>query len=166
MKEATIKSLVLAVPIAIVQAFVFFHLRGLPETPQNASVLWFGFLLLAGIFLHELIHMFTWAVFARKPLSAFKLGFLWAAFTPYAHCKEPMTIRPYRVGSFAPGLLLGIIPWLASLFNGDVLLFFFGLAYTSAAGGDFLILWLLRNVKPNTLVEDHPSNAGCYVYEE
>jgi hypothetical protein len=77
-----------------------------------------------------------------------------------------MDIFPYRIGAAAPGFLLGIIPWLISLFNGSLLLFFFGLAYTSAAGGDFLVLWLLRPVKPNTLVEDHPSNAGCYVYEQ
>jgi hypothetical protein len=110
--------------------------------------------------------MFTWALFARKPLSTFKLGFQWASLTPYAHSREPMDILPYRIGSFAPGLVLGIIPWLISLFNGDVLLFLFGFLYTSAAGGDFLILWLLRRVKPNTLVEDHPTNAGCYVFEE
>ena len=77
-----------------------------------------------------------------------------------------MDIFPYRIGSLAPGLILGVIPWLISLFNGDVLLFFFGLAYTSAAGGDFLILWLLRKVKRNSLVEDHPTNAGCYIFEE
>jgi uncharacterized protein (TIGR04206 family) len=76
-----------------------------------------------------------------------------------------MDIRPYRIGSYMPGLLLGILPWLVSLFTGDVLLFLFGFLYTSAAGGDLLILWIIRNVKPNTLVEDHPTNAGCYIYE-
>jgi hypothetical protein len=109
--------------------------------------------------------MFAWALFAKKPLSVFKLGFQWKSITPYAHCKEPMDIQPYRVGSFAPGLLLGILPWMASLFTGDILLFLFGLLYTIAAGGDFLILWIIRNVKPGTLVEDHPTNAGCYVFE-
>jgi hypothetical protein len=42
----------------------------------------------------------------------------------------------------------------------------FGLLYTTAAGGDFLVLWILRNIKPNTLVEDHPTNAGCYIIEQ
>jgi hypothetical protein len=166
MKEATVKSLALAAPVAIIQAFIFFHLHKIPGLPENVNMLWFAFLLFAGIFIHELIHLFVWSVSARKPLSAFKLGFQWASLTPYAHCREPMNIFPYRIGSVAPGLLLGIIPWFISLFNGNVLLFLFGLAYTSAAGGDFLILWLLHKVKPNTLVEDHPSNAGCYVYEE
>jgi hypothetical protein len=45
--------------------------------------------------------------------------------------------------------------------SGD--LFWFSLIHTAAAGGDWLILWLIRGVKAGSLVEDHPSNAGCYV---
>ena len=165
MGEAASKSLKIAIPIAAFQTILFFLIHGLPAMPANANIALYGFLLLFGIFVHELIHMFTWALFAKKSLSAFTLGFQWKSLTPYAHCKEPMDIQPYRIGSFAPGLLLGILPWLISLFTGDFLLFFFGLLYTTAAGGDFLILWIIRNVKPNTLVEDHPTNAGCYIFE-
>jgi hypothetical protein len=166
MSEAAGKSLLIAIPIAIIQVVSFFLLHGNPSTPVNANMTAYGFLLLFGILIHELIHMFTWALFAKKPLRVFKLGFQWKTLTPYAHCKEPMTIEPYRLGSFAPGLLLGFFPWVISLFSGNILLFFFGLLYTTAAGGDFLILWIIRNIKPNTLVEDHPTNAGCYVIEQ
>ncbi len=166
MSEAMSKSLLISIPIAILQALPFFLLYGFPAMPKNANMVVYGFLLLFGILAHELIHMFAWALFARKPLNVFKLGFQWKSFTPYAHCKEPMDIRPYRIGSYAPGLLLGILPWLVSLFTGDVLFFLFGFLYTSAAGGDLLILWIIRNVKPNTLVEDHPINAGCYIIEQ
>ena len=34
-----------------------------------------------------------------------------------------------------------------------------------AAGGDWLVLWLLRGVSPGAFVEDHPTRAGCYVLE-
>lgn len=166
MSEATGKSLLIAIPIAIIQAVPFFLIHGFPAISVNANMTFYGFLLLSGILIHELIHMFTWAISAKKPLSVFKLGFQWKSLTPYAHCKEPMDIRPYRIGSFAPGLLLGLLPWLLSLLTGDLLLFFFGFLYTTAAGGDFLILWIIRNIKPNTLVEDHPTNAGCYVIEQ
>ena len=165
MSEATSKSLVIAIPIAILQVIPFLLLHGFPSLSNNANMAAYGFVLLFGILAHELIHMFAWALFAKKPLSAFKLGFQWKSLTPYAHCKHPMDIQPYRIGSFAPGLLLGLLPWIISLFTGDILLFFFGFLYTTAAGGDFLILWIIRNVKPNTLVEDHPTNAGCYIYE-
>jgi hypothetical protein len=166
MGEAAGKSLLIAMPIAIIQVVSFFLIHGYLIVPANTNMAVYGFLLLFGIFIHELIHMFTWALFAKKSLRAFKLGFQWKALTPYAHCKEPMDIQPYRIGSFTPGLLLGILPWIASLFTGDILLFFYGLLYTTAAGGDFLILWIIHNVKPNTLVEDHPSNAGCYIFEQ
>ena len=166
MSKTAGKSLLIAIPIAIIQVATFFLIHGYPAIPVNAKITAYGFLLLFGILIHELIHMFSWALFAKKPLSVFKLGFQWKSLTPYAHCKEPMDIHPYRIGSFAPGLLLGILPWIISLFTGDVLLFFFGFLYTTAAGGDFLILWLIRDIKPNTLVEDHPTNAGCYVIEQ
>ena len=166
MNEAASKSLLIAIPIAILQAIPFFLIYGFPAIPAKVNIIVYGFLLLFGILVHELIHMFAWALFAKKSLEAFKLGFQWQSLTPYAHCKEPMDIQPYRIGSFAPGLLLGILPWLVSLFTGDILLFFFGFLYTTAAGGDFLILWIIRHIKPNTLVEDHPTNAGCYIIEQ
>lgn len=166
MSEATAKSLVIAIPIAILQVIPILIPHGFPTPSNNPNMTVYGFVLLFGILAHELIHMFAWALFAKKPLSAFKLGFQWKTLTPYAHCKEPMDIRPYRIGSFAPGLLLGILPWSISLLTGDLLLFIFGLLYTTAAGGDFLILWIIRKIKPNTLVEDHPTNAGCYIIEQ
>jgi hypothetical protein len=165
MSEATIKSLLIAIPVAIIQIVPFFLLHGFPAILPNANMTVYEFLLLFGILIHELIHMFVWAFFAKKSLQTFKLGFQWKTLTPYAHCKEPMDIQPYRIGSFAPGVLLGVLPWLISLFTGNILLFFYGLLYTTAAGGDFLILWIIRNIKPNTLVEDHPTHAGCYVFE-
>jgi hypothetical protein len=166
MSEAASKSLLIAVPIAIIQVIPFFLIHGYPAIPANSTITIYGFLLLFGILIHELIHMFSWALFAKKPLSAFKLGFQWKSLTPYAHCKEPMDIRPYRIGAFAPGFILGILPWLVSLVTGDVLFLFYGFLFTIAASGDLLILWLIRGIKPNTLVEDHPTKAGCYVIEQ
>jgi hypothetical protein len=166
MSEAASKSLLVAIPIAILQVAPFILIYGFPAISANTNITVYGFLLLFGILIHELIHMFAWALYAKKSLQGFKLGFQWKTLTPYAHCKEPMDIQPYRIGSFAPGLLLGILPWLISLFTGNALLLFYGLLYTTAAGGDFLILWIIRNIKPNTLVEDHPANAGCYIIEQ
>jgi hypothetical protein len=166
MSEAANKSLLIAVAIAVIQIVPFFLAHGRPAISTHINIILYGFLLLFGILLHELIHMLTWALFTKKPLKAFRLGFQWQSLAPYAHCKESMDIRPYRIGSFAPGLLLGILPWFISLFTGDILLFFFGFLYTTAASGDFFVLWVLRNIRPNTLVEDHPTNAGCFVIEQ
>jgi len=37
--------------------------------------------------------------------------------------------------------------------------------FTIAAGGDFIVLWILRKTDSNNLVEDHPTRAGCFIYE-
>ena len=101
----------------------------------------------------------------RKPLSSIKFGFQWKTLTPYAHIKEPVEVNVYRIGAFMPGFILGILIYFISLIFGDGNLFWFSVIHTTAAGGDWLILWLIRNVKACALVEDHPTNAGCYVLE-
>jgi hypothetical protein len=104
-------------------------------------------------------------VFGQTRFSAIKFGFQWKSLTPYAHLREPVEVNAYRAGAFMPGFLLGILPYLLSLGLGDGNLFWFSLIHTAGASGDWLILWLIRNVRPGTQVQDHPTHAGCYVLE-
>jgi hypothetical protein len=126
----------------------------------------FLLLVIAGIFVHEYLHKISWAIFGKKPLSTITFGFQLKTLTPYTHCKESMDVVGYRWGALMPGLLLGILPTLIAVFNGDGSILIYGLLFIFTAGGDFLILWLIRNVKNGTQVEDHPSRAGCYVLEK
>jgi hypothetical protein len=41
----------------------------------------------------------------------------------------------------------------------------YGVIFLIAAAGDFIVLWVLRGVPGDVLVEDHPTRAGCYVYD-
>jgi len=118
-----------------------------------------------GVVAHEYLHALTWRLLGRKPSSAIKFGVQWKALTPYAHCKEPLRARAYRWGAAMPGLVLGILPALAGVLTGNGWVMLFGIFFTLAAGGDAIILWLIRSVGPEQLVEDHPSKAGCYVLE-
>ncbi len=77
-----------------------------------------------------------------------------------------MFAKPYRIGAVMPLILLGILPSLYAIAEGQAGLIAFGLFFTFAAGGDMLILWLLRDIPANALVEDHPTRAGCYVLVE
>lgn len=124
---------------------------------------WAVLLLVAGTVVHELLHGAAWAVFARKPWSAIQIGFQWKTLTPFAHCREPMPVGPYRIGAAVPGLVLGLVPALAGIAAGWGGVFLFGLLFTVAAAGDLLILWLLRNVPAGRYVDDHPTRAGCLV---
>lgn len=119
--------------------------------------------LAAGVVAHEMLHVWAWRLAGRVPAETVRLGFQWKTLTPYAHCSVPMPARAYRIGAAAPGVVLGLLPALAGLALGHGALFLFGLLFTLAAGGDAVILWLLRDVPPERLVKDHPSRAGCLV---
>ncbi len=120
---------------------------------------------LIGILLHELIHALSWKYFGGMSWDKIKIGFQWKTITPYAHCSEPVRASVYRIGTAAPAVILGLIPSIAAAITGNGWIMTFGFLFTVAAGGDFLILWLIRKVDGNSLIEDHPVKAGCYVIE-
>ncbi len=60
-------------------------------------------------------------------------------------------------------LVLGILPSLIGIGIGNGWIMFFGFLFTVAAGGDLLVLWLIRDVRLSQLVEDHPTQLGCYL---
>lgn len=123
-------------------------------------------ILIASIFVHELLHGLSFMLLGKKPFSAIKFGFQLETFTPYAMCKEPVRAGVYRLAIAMPFLILGALPTLIGLAAGRFWLTLFGLWGITGAGGDLLILWLIRHVDAQTLVEDHPTQAGCYVIED
>ena len=165
MGRANIVVMFVSIPVAILQFAIFVMVHGLRKMETTLGIGLFLGVLFLGVLAHELIHGLAWVIFGRKPFSTIKFGFQWKTLTPYAHLKEPAEINAYRIGGFMPGFFLGILPYIMSIVLGDGNLFWFGLIHTAAAGGDWLILWLIRNVKAGSQVEDHPTNAGCYVIE-
>ncbi|RPI92724.1 MAG: DUF3267 domain-containing protein [Chloroflexi bacterium] len=154
-----------SLPIAILQFLIFNTVRGAADVEMSLNLLVLLIAVFLGIVIHELIHAISFLIFGRKSFSAVKFGIQWKTLTPYAHLKEPVEVNAYRIGAFMPGFLLGILPFFLSLLFVDSNLFLFSLINTAAAGGDWLILWLIRDVQRGMLVEDHPTNAGCYVLE-
>ncbi len=136
--------------------------------PQGAGLgflLIFG-ILISGIILHELIHGITWAKFAKEGFKSIKFGVLWKMITPYCHCKEALNVKQYIIGAITPAIILGIVPSIIAIIIGNFGLLIFGMFFTMAAGGDFLIINLIRKEKSTDLVQDHPSEAGCYIYRK
>lgn len=129
-----------------------------------------GFLLLIlfilGIIAHELIHGITWSRFASKGFKSIKFGVLWKMLTPYCHCKEPLKVKYYIIGALMPAIILGIIPSLISIITGNTLLLLAGIFFTVVAVGDFMIVQLLYKEDMNDYVQDHPSEAGCFIYRK
>lgn len=143
---------------------LFWEGRPLAPPPEGFGVLYTFIVLVAGIVVHELLHALGWMVFAGIPRSNIHIGVRWKLLTPFAHSDVRMSVRGYRWGTFLPGLVLGILPSLLAIVSGSLLLMGFGFFFTATAGGDFLILWLLRKVSGNAQVADHPSRVGAIVY--
>ncbi len=136
--------------------------------PQEVGL---GFLLIIGIMilgivLHELIHGITWAKFAKKGFKSIKFGVVRKMLTPYCYCKEALNVRQYIIGAITPAIIMGIIPAVIAIVIGNLGLLIFGMFFTMAAGGDFLIINLIRKECSSDLVQDHPSEAGCYIYRK
>ena len=119
-----------------------------------------------GIILHELIHGITWAKYTKNGFKSIRFGVLWKFLTPYCHCKEPLLVKHYIIGGIMPAIVLGLFPTLLSFITGNVFLLIFGIFFTMAAFGDFMIIFLLLRENKNSLVLDHPSEVGCYIYRE
>ena len=165
MEKANLVVIVISIPVIILQFAMFLLLHGTDRLRPVGSPVLLIIAVLLGILIHEWIHGFSWMIFGGKSLSAIKFGFQWKTLTPYAHLEEPVEVNAYRLGAFMPGFILGILTYVLSLVLGNGDLFWFSLLHTSASGGDWLILWLIRNIKSGVLVEDHPTQAGCYVLE-
>lgn len=177
--EANVYALVFLLPVILILAVPYFFIW--PEQFTKDQIIKYvqikeGWdfvdwsiiisVILAGIVIHELLHGLGWSFYTKKGWKSIKFGIMWSFLTPYCHCDEPLLMRPYRIGSMLPAILLGIVPAIIAITTGSLGLMVFGFLFTFAAGGDFLILWLLRKEKPNTVVKDHPDKIGCVLFRD
>lgn len=152
----------------VVEFILFVAVWGFEPIKSSSDILlpWYFFpIFIFGIVIHELIHGFSWMFAGKLPFKQMKFGFQIKTLTPYAHCTVPIQKSAYVFGTLMPALILGVFPFLLSLINGNGWIFLFGILFTFAAVGDFLIVYLIRSVSWTALVEDHPENAGCFVYD-
>ncbi len=153
---------------AIAEFALFASVWGFATIKNASDILlpWYFFPIFAvGIVLHELIHGLSWMLGGQLPFAKMKFGFQRKTLTPYAHCTVPIQKSAYVFGTLMPALILGLFPFLLSLINGNGWIFIVSILFTFASAGDFLIVYLIRSVPWSALVEDHPKNAGCFVYE-
>lgn len=124
------------------------------------------FIMILGIVAHELIHGITFSFFTKRGFKSIKFGIVWKMLTPYCHCKEPLLVKHYIIGGIMPAIILGFLPFIYSLITGNLLWLVFAIFFTAAAIGDFYIIFILRNENKNSMVLDHPSEVGCFIYRE
>lgn len=122
-------------------------------------------LFIVGVVVHELIHGLTWACYAKSGWKSISFGMIWKMLTPYCHCDEPMRIPGYMMGAMMPCIILGVIPAVVALFIGNLPLLAWGILFIASAAGDIWMTWLLTKENPKSLVLDHPSEAGFYIFD-
>ena len=164
--SANLYTLAISIPLVavLIALYVAFSPKAGPVgLPSNLEGLLFVTALVLGMVLHEIIHAVGWAYFGQLPLRRIRIGFHRRTLTPYAHAVDPMPARSYRLGAALPALVLGAIPFLVGMIIGRPAIALFGMVFSFAAGGDLLVLWVIRNVDARAMVQDHPSRAGCLV---
>lgn len=170
---ANIFAILIIIPVALIYGLPYYliwqpeinvanFIGGIVDTH---GLLNFGIMII-GIILHELIHGITWAIFAKNGFKSIKFGILWKMLTPYCHCKEPLKVKHYMIGAIMPAIILGQIPSIIAIIIGNSWLLVFGMFFSVAAGGDFLIVNLISKENKDDLVQDHPSEAGCFIYRK
>ncbi|MCF7858402.1 MAG: DUF3267 domain-containing protein [Candidatus Cloacimonetes bacterium] len=127
------------------------------------NLLYFIIAVVLGSFLHELLHAIGFIIFGKISVTKIKIGIKWKYIAPFAHCKIAVKAKIYLIALLLPAIVLGIIPAFIALILGIGWLMIYGIVFTILAGGDLLVLWLIRKVNSNQMVQDHPTRCGCYV---
>ena len=165
MLVANLMAIGMFVVIGAVLGIAFYSIHGSRELDSwNDMLLWFVLLMVLGIAVHELIHGITWLILTHNSFRHLSFGFLPGGV--YCHIDVPMTKRQYVIGAMMPLLLLGILPTLVAFFNGSLLWLLLGIVFIVSAAGDMMIVWVIRKEPADVLVYDHPSEAGCYIYQK
>jgi hypothetical protein len=118
--------------------------------------------LLAGVVIHELLHGVTWSFFVPGGMRSIRFGIHWKLLAPYCHCKAPIKVLHYKLGSVMPLFILGILPAFIGIIIGNSMLLLFGILFSWAACGDIISLFMLRSLANHSYVYDHPLKMGFY----
>ena len=160
--------LLLCVPFLVL--FIMIHDFKPFETGENYTRNYLLFIVLTLVFIvvHELIHGITFSRFTKNGFKDISFGVIWKSLNPYCACKQALERNKYLTALLMPGFVLGVIPSIISLINGNAWWLYMGLLMISSAGGDILIgkMILEHDDKKGSLYLDHPTNIGLVVFEK
>jgi hypothetical protein len=110
-----------------------------------------------GIVFHEALHAVGFAGFGGAHWRSIRFGVY--KMVAYCQCDVPISTPGFRSAVAFPGVALGLFPLAVGLTTGLAWLTVFGALLTSAALGDLLTLWVLRNVPPTAKIVYRPHIA-------
>ena len=166
---ANIFGLVFAVPVFALGFAAFIMKNGTDGLMLSLrELLLFIVGLIVLIVLHEFVHGLVWGMYAEHYYKDIHFGIVKKYLTPYCTCTMPLRKGPYIAGGIMPLIVLGILPSVASVFNGSYLMLLLGLIMTVAAAGDIMIVWQLLRYKTDAkdvFCLDHPTMSGLVIFE-
>lgn len=172
-KKVNIISIIVTFAIFALGVFAFYKLNPEIDIFGSLGVTAFVVLMIIGFIVltvvHELIHGLTFSLFTPKGFKNIDFGFDRKNFMPYCTCDAPIHSGGYLLASLMPLILLGIILTIIAFCVKSYLILVLGLAMIAGAMGDIIVSWLIlknRSKEKETLVLDHPTNIGCYIYEK
>jgi len=162
-------SLVIALPLFMMLMFIFMAIWGDDRLGYSLilfaqyPILFFG-VLIGGYLLHQVIHGLTWQ-WLSGDADTVKYVIRWKSLAISAEITKTMDIFPFVMGLIMPGLVLGVLPMMMSFIDGSGALLLISLIFVLAASDDWFMLWKLRNVESDAIVENHPTRTGVFVYQ-
>ena len=167
--RANVFAVVFAIPVFIIGFGAYFAVNNGGSFGFELSDLLIALGAMFGLtVIHELVHGLTWSRFSENGWGDIEFGFMKEYLTPYCTCKAPLPKTPYIIGALMPGILLGIVPAAIGVLAGSYLVLFIGLIMTVSAAGDVLIVFELLRYSSDAaekLIFDHPTQAGCVIFE-
>lgn len=163
LQSAQIIALILMVAPIILHSIVHSFKQFIDTASTTQTLLLAIPVAISFIIAHEAIHALGWVIFGRFSPLHIKFGIDRKTFSPYAHTTVSMNITAYRIGAVLPSIITGILPAIYGIIEAEGAITLLGAFMTSAAVGDFYVLWVIRKIPANATVLDHPTQAGCYV---
>lgn len=167
--KANVFSFLITLPFVFVEFFLFLaNMKNEFTADSLLSGLILGYILfIISIFLHELTHGITWAIYCKQHWKSISFGFNVAALAPYCSCSETLTKSQYIIGALMPTLLLGFLIGIVSICTGSFALLMSSAFCIIGGGGDFLMIINILKFKTDAkeiLYYDHPTEIGTIVF--
>lgn len=168
---ANLMAFVIALPIVIICGVIYFKVYHLFDKNNSAIIyitsqeLILGVvLIIAFIFIHELLHGITWRRFCKDKKSI-SYGVMWKQATPYCCCAEPLTFKGYILGGLMPFLVIGIGLFIVALALGNSMIFILSMFNIIGASGDLTIALMLLRCRKSVII-DHPTKCGFVTFNK
>ena len=151
--------------IGLIFSLYLLNVESPKEELEKLNMLIIGIVYIILIVIHELIHGFFFGIYVNGGFKTVRFGVYWKAMTPYCSCNEPIKVQQYRIVALMPTVILGFIPLIVGFIIGEINTIAISTFMVISGGGDFLMIWMLRKFKKDTMVIDHPAKMGFF-YDE